>query len=122
MVLPGDPTEDTPYSRRILSMLELGDAVVSEVWAFEIANAIFVSFNKRKRINEKQIREYLALLKALPIRLESSDLWANVELESQARRLNLAAYDVAYLDLAKPKAYHSPLLTMISKKLPWWRG
>jgi hypothetical protein len=60
---PGDPTEDTPYSRHILTELASNDAVVPEIWAFEIANAIFVSHNKRKRINEQQVREYLVLLK-----------------------------------------------------------
>jgi predicted nucleic acid-binding protein len=42
----------------------------------------------------------LELLKALPIRVETQSLWANVDLESLARRQNLAAYDAAYLDLA----------------------
>ena len=42
---PGDPTEDPPYSRRILKELATRDAVVPEVWAFEIANGIFVSYN-----------------------------------------------------------------------------
>lgn len=37
---PGDPTEDTPYSRRILQELVSNDAVVPEIWAFEIANSI----------------------------------------------------------------------------------
>jgi len=97
---PGDPTEDTPYSRRILSMLAVDDAVVPEVWAFEIANVIFVAFNRRKRINQKQIDEYLMRLKALPIRVDPNDVWANVALESQARRWHLPAYDAAYLDLA----------------------
>src|SRR6202011_2229117 len=55
---PGDPTEDTAYSRRILAELSVRDAIVPEVWAFEIANVIFVSFSKRKRINEQQIGEY----------------------------------------------------------------
>jgi hypothetical protein len=50
---PGDPAEDTPYSRHILGLLATYDAVVPEIWAFEIANSIFVSFNKRKRITEK---------------------------------------------------------------------
>jgi len=97
---PGDPTEDTPYSRRVLKELAANDAVVPEIWAFEIANSIFVSFIKRKRISEQQIAEYLSLLKALPIRVEPRNLWANVDLESLARRRNLAAYDAAYLDLA----------------------
>ncbi len=97
---PGDPSEDTPYSRRVLSELAINDAIVPEIWAFEIANSIYVSYSKRKRITEQQILEYLDLLKALPIRVETQSLWANVGLESVARRQNLAVYDAAYLDLA----------------------
>lgn len=97
---PGDPAENTPYSRRVLKELVTNDAIVPEIWAFEIANSIFVSFSKRKRISEQQVTEYLTLLKALPIRVESHNLWANVDLESLARRRNIAAYDAAYLDLA----------------------
>ena len=73
------------------------------IWAFEIANIIFVAFNKRKRINQKQIDEYLMRLKALPIRVELNDVWTNIALESQARKWNLPAYDAAYLDLALRK-------------------
>ena len=62
------------------------DAIVPEIWAFEIANNIFVSYSKRKRISERQITEFLSLLRALPIRVESQSLWANVDLESLARR------------------------------------
>jgi predicted nucleic acid-binding protein len=97
---PGDPTEDTPYSRRILNELAVNDSIVPEIWAFEIANSIFVSYRKRKRISEQQIAEYLSLLKALPISVEPQNLWANVDLEFLARRQNIAAYDAAYLDLA----------------------
>ena len=50
---PGDPTEDTPYSRWILKELVANDAIVPEVWAFEIANSIFVSYSRRKRISEQ---------------------------------------------------------------------
>jgi predicted nucleic acid-binding protein len=97
---PGDATEDTPYSRSILRELIVNDAIVPEIWAFEIANSIFVSHNKRNRINEQQVAEYLTLLKALPIRVESRPLWSNVELEGFARRWDLAAYDAAYLAMA----------------------
>jgi predicted nucleic acid-binding protein len=97
---PGDPTEDTPYSRHILLKLATHDAIVPEIWAFEIANVIFVAFNKRKRISQKQVDEYLQLLKALPIRVEANNLWMNVALESSARKWDLPAYDAAYLDLA----------------------
>ena len=97
---PSDPAEDTPYSRRVLKELVANDAIVPEIWAFEIANNIFVSYSKRKRISERQVTEYLSLLRALPIRVESQSLWANVNLESLARRQNVAAYDAAYLDLS----------------------
>ena len=97
---PGDPTEDTPYCRLILAKLAKDDAVVPEIWAFKLANIIFVACNRRKRITQKQIDEYLQRLRALPIRVEHSDLWANVSLESLARKWNLSAYDAAYLDLA----------------------
>jgi len=46
---------------------------------------------------------------ALPIRVEPRDLWANLRLESRARRWNLSAYDAAYLDLALRK--HVPFAT-----------
>jgi predicted nucleic acid-binding protein len=97
---PGDPGEDTPYSRDMLKRLAIEDAVVPEIWAFEIANSIFVSYSRRKRITEQQVREYLDLLKALPIRVESQSLHQNIDLESLARRRGIAAYDAAYLYLA----------------------
>ena len=109
MVFPGDPTEDTLYSRNVLQKLITSDAVVPEVWPFEIANNIFVSHHKRKRIDDRQIFEYLELLRALPIRVESQPLWSNVELESLARKWNIAAYDAAYLALAIRKSI--PLAT-----------
>jgi predicted nucleic acid-binding protein len=96
---PGNPLEDTPYSRRILLKLATDEAVVPGIWSYEIANIICVAF-KRKRIGQQQIDEYLQLLKALPIRIEPNDLWMNVALEAQARRWGLSAYDSAYLDLA----------------------
>jgi predicted nucleic acid-binding protein len=97
---PNDPTENTAYSRYILGELAVRDAVVPAVWAFEIANIIFASFAKLKRISEQQITECLDRLRALPIRVANSTLWANVELEALARKWNLTAYDAAYLDLA----------------------
>ena len=46
---PNDPTENTPYSRSILRQIEEDDPVVPEIWAYEIANGIFVAYSKRKR-------------------------------------------------------------------------
>ena len=106
---PGDPAEDTPYNRHILSLLTTHDAIVPGIWAFEVANSIFVSFNKRKRINEQQIKEYLQRLKALPISVDVRELWSIVDLELPSRRWNLTPYDAAYLDLAIRKSL--PLAT-----------
>jgi predicted nucleic acid-binding protein len=97
---PSDHTENTPYSRTILERTEQDDAVVPEICAFEIANAIFVAHNKRKRITETDILEYIQLLGSLAIRVVRGEWLKNIALESLARRHNLAAYDVAYLDLA----------------------
>src|SRR5208282_476386 len=101
---PGDGAENTPYSRHILKLLATEDAVVPEIWAFEIANSIFVSFCKRRRITELQIQEYLRRLKALPISVEPVGLWVNVDLESSSRKWNLTPYDAAYLALALRKS------------------
>jgi predicted nucleic acid-binding protein len=98
---PDDPSENTPYSKAVLTRLAVDDAIVPEIWAFEVANNIFVSYSKRKRITEHQLREYLDLLKALTIRVEAQGIWANVDLEYLSRRLNIAAYDAAYRHLAQ---------------------
>ncbi|MBS1984307.1 MAG: type II toxin-antitoxin system VapC family toxin, partial [Bdellovibrionales bacterium] len=87
-------------TRYVLSQLATKDAIVPEIWAFEIANMLFVSYAKRRRINEQQIREYLDLLRALPISVDRQDIWKNVDLQMMARKVDLAAYDTAYLDLA----------------------
>jgi hypothetical protein len=66
VAFPGDPAEDTPYSKNVLKRLAVWDAVVPEIWAFEIANSNFVSCSRRMRITEQQVREYRDLLKACP--------------------------------------------------------
>ena len=80
--------------------MEEADVVVPEIWAFEIANGIFVAYSIRKRIHEADIQEYVQLLESLPIRVVRREWLGNVALESLARKHNLAAYDAAYLDLA----------------------
>jgi len=97
---PSDSIESTPYNRAVLGHLVEADAVVPEIWAFEIANGIFVAHSKRKRITEPEIYECIQLLGSLPIRVQRGEWLRNVALESMARKHNLAAYDIAYLDLA----------------------
>jgi len=75
---PNDPAENTPYSRSILQRVEEADIVVPGIWAFEIANGIFVAHNIRKRISDADISEYLGLLISLPIRVVPGDWLRNV--------------------------------------------
>jgi hypothetical protein len=52
--LPGDPTENTTYSPAILKRLATDDAVVPEIWAFEIANSIlFPATSAAESVNRK---------------------------------------------------------------------
>ena len=106
---PGDASEDTPYSRHILALLATQDAIVPQIWGCEIANCIFVSFSKRKRITLPQIENFLWRLQALPITMEPRDVWAIVALEESARKWRLTPYDAAYLELADRRAM--PLAT-----------
>lgn len=55
---PAIPREDSAHSRRILELLSSDDALVPQIWAYEIANVIFVSSVLRKRIANAQIAEY----------------------------------------------------------------
>ena len=59
-----------------------------------------IRMDNAEGLTEHQIQEHLGLLKALPIRVETQSLSDTVDLQSLARRWNLTAYDVAYLDLA----------------------
>jgi len=113
---PADPAEDTLYSRHILALLATHDAIVPEIWAFEVANSIFVSFTKRNRITGQQIEEYLQRLRALPISAEVRDLWSTVDLESASRRWNLTSYDDAYLAWPFERACPSRPLMTVSKR------
>jgi predicted nucleic acid-binding protein len=79
--------------------MEEADAVVPEIWPFEIANGIFVAC-KRKRITEPEIHECIQILESLPIRVRRAEWLTNIALGSLARKHNLAAYDVAYIALA----------------------
>ena len=95
-MFPQRPIREHPYSRAVLERMEEVDAVVPE-----IANGIFVAYSRRKRISEADIQEYIGVLEDLPIRVVRGEWLNNIALEVLARKHNLAAYDVAYIDLAR---------------------
>ena len=69
--------------------------------------------------HEQQIKEYLQLLRALPVTAEARDLWSTVDLESASRRWNLTPYDAAYLDPAIRKGVPLATTDDVSKR---WRS
>jgi len=73
-------------------------AVAPSLWWFEMRN-IFISNERRGRLDGEKTSRALALLSDLPIQLDHApDSAALLEL---ARRHRLTAYDAAYLELAQ---------------------
>jgi len=93
--------EATPYSRAVLAALRTTYAVVPTLWPFEIANSLAIA-ERRSRINQDQIAEFLETLRRLPIQVERREaVWLCQAIIRLAREQRVTAYDAAYLDLAK---------------------
>jgi predicted nucleic acid-binding protein len=93
--------EVTPYSRAVLAALETTYAVVPALWPFEVANALALA-ERRKRITQEGIADFLETLRRLPIQVERREaLWVWQATIALARDHRLTAYDAAYLDLAR---------------------
>ena len=93
--------EATPYSRAVLAALETTYAVVPALWPFEVANALALA-ERRKRITQEGIADFLETLRQLPIQVERREaLWVWQATIALARDHRLTAYDAAYLDLAR---------------------
>ena len=105
---PDDQSENTPLSRYVLTLLGQGEAIVPELWAFEVAN-IMTKAVRGKRISLDQANEFVSDLRQLPIRAQVGRFWKNVNLYTHAIELGLTSYDAAYLSLAKRRSI--PLAT-----------
>ena len=82
-------------------------ALVPSLWWFEMQN-IFLSSERRGRLNASTTAQLLSLLNQMPIQ---TDRHTNeMELMTIARRHKLTAYDAAYLELALRQ--HLPLATL----------
>ena len=93
--------EVTPYSRAVLAALETTYAVVPALWPFEVANALALA-ERRKRITQEGIADFLETLQRLPIQVERREaFWVWQATIALARDYRLTAYDAAYLELAK---------------------
>ena len=92
--------EEDDYDDAVLESLEVAEALAPSVWPLEVGNALLAA-ERKQRLNQAASVRFLALLCALPIRVEqeSPDRMLK-EIVALAREQKLSTYDASYLDLA----------------------
>ena len=99
--------EFDPRSASALAWLRRDEAIVPQLWHYEIRNALLVA-ERRGRVPKGQTTERLHSLRGLPIITDQeADLDAAFDL---ARAHSLSFYDALYLELAK--RHGAPLATL----------
>lgn len=91
------PDESHAYADAAFNRFPNDTAIAPSLWWFEMRN-IFLSSERRGRLNPAIIEQFLSLLNALPIRTDHHP--NETVLLTLARRHKLTAYDAAYLELA----------------------
>jgi len=92
--------ETDAYAEAVADSFPDAQALVPGLWPLEVANALLMG-ERRKRITEAKVANFLTLLQALPISLDDETTlraWQNTL--HLARAHNLSVYDAAYLELA----------------------
>ena len=91
------PDESSAQAERALDRIKEEGAITPAHWWFEVRNVLLVA-ERRRRIEARQARRFLVLLRDLDIAVDRSpDDQAIFEL---ARAHGLTFYDAAYLELA----------------------
>ena len=89
--------EDHPIAEAAYQSVESGDAIVPEIWQFEIRN-ILITSARRRRISIDDVESLLTVVDELGM---STDLEPNLDAAMQlALTHNLTFYDALYLELA----------------------
>lgn len=90
--------EADEYADSVLDSLKESEAAAPGIWSLEVANVLAVG-ERRGRLTPADSARFVALLEALPIRveLEAEGMGGIVAL---ARESGTSAYDAAYLALA----------------------
>ena len=102
--------ENSPIADAALGRLGNEEAVVPSIWPLEVANGLRTA-ERRGRLDPADLPHVRQLLLSLPIRVEAIDLGIALgEVSDFARRLELTAYDAAYLSLAARRGL--PLATV----------
>ena len=90
--------EDHPIAEVAYEYVEAGEAIVPQIWHFEIRNALLTA-TRRRRIPSEHIASYLDLVDGLGIETDQEpDFDATMQL---ALTHNLTFYDALYLELAQ---------------------
>jgi predicted nucleic acid-binding protein len=92
--------EATPQSAGLLDRVDREAAIVPGIWSLELANILALA-ERRGRITEADIVEFVTLLDRLDIRVDGATAERGLnEVLALARAEKLTSYDAAYLDLA----------------------
>jgi len=92
--------EANDFTSAILESLVSNEALVPTIWPLEVANVLLVG-ERKGRSTEARTSRFVALLDALPIRVDAAtSQHALSGILTLAREQRLSAYDAAYLDLA----------------------
>ena len=90
--------EFDPRAASVLAWLRKDEAIVPQLWHYEVRNALLVA-ERRGRVPKSRTTERLDSLRGLPIVTDQgADLQAAFDL---ARAHGLSFYDALYLELAK---------------------
>ena len=102
------PDEATPFTDAALHATATDSVWVPALWLLEMGN-LFLSAQRRKRINEIKRRELIAAASALRLRIDREAV-TMADLDTLAARHGLTTYDSAYLELALRRSL--PLATL----------
>ena len=92
--------ESSAYSDLVLDSLAEISTCVPNIWPLEVGNALLVA-ERRGRLKQAATVEFLALLRQLPIKVETERLDRLLgEILALAREQGLSTYDASYLHLA----------------------
>lgn len=113
--------EATPEFWHLLERLHQESAIVPQLWLLEVGN-VLIQAERRGRITEARITEFLALLTTLDIEADNeTSLRAGREIIALSRTHTLTTYDSAYLELAMrlglPLATKDKALSAVAQKL-----
>ena len=102
------PDEATPFTEAALHATSTHDVWIPALWLLEMGN-LFLSAQRRKRIDENKRREFVAAASALRLRIDREAVRMDA-MDALAARHGLTTYDAAYLELALRRAL--PLATL----------